>query len=376
MLLAASLAGVGGLLWAFGVLGKRIGVEGSQNHDKNIRASCTITVYVLTTMVMPLVDFATTDRKLLAETFADREWVKRIPGIVGCGVISGFGGLLGTVAFAWSAGVNSALVSMVENGMYTIAGAVLIAIFFGERPAAVQYAAGLSILAGIVLAQGTSQRQRRQRKDDQSDSASTSASASASTSGDLESDSDDAASAGEQDPSPSVVSGAASDDAGSVYAPTALRKRAIAVAMLAGFCWGFGPVGKKYGVANAPEHSKHVWTTCTYTLYISSTPLVPLVKVLFADRELRRKTLGDRRFQKLLLGTMVCGLISGLGGLVSTLAFAYAKGESALMSVVENGVYTVGGALLIILIFAEVVTRRQIVSAGFVLVGLLIAACA
>lgn len=388
MLIAASLAALGGVLWGFGILGKRLGVQGSTNENKNIRATFTIFVYTLTTLIAPLADFATTDRALIAETFGRKDWVWRIPGILGCGAISGLGGVLGTIAFAWSTGVNSALISMVENGTYTMSGAVLIAIFFRELPRSWSYLAGALIMIGILLANSTSSR----RKGGDTDSAGSEASDNEFCCPEADCDESEEDRSADEDGSTSAASNLSPEEAASSaapvpalnrfssdlpesqVAPTPLRRRAIVFAILAGVCWGFGPVGKKYGVNHVPEGRKHVWTTCTYLVYMASTTWVPLVKLIFTPSDQRREALQDRNFRWLLLGTMGCGLLSGLGGLISTFAFAQGGDRGPIISMIENGIYTMFGALLITVIFKEWPTKRQMLSAAFVLAGLVVSA--
>lgn len=380
LLLASGLAAAGGVLWGFGILGKRLGVHRSPNGQKQVRAALTIFVYVLTTCAAPLVDFAATDRALLADTLGDPRWRRRVPVIVGCGVVSGLGGLLGTVAFAWSAGVNSALISMVENGTYTVSGAVLIAAFFGERPAPAGYLAAALIVGGILLAQTTSSHRPagvKQAEADlacapsfsDSDAGSSEEGGSSSEHGMVDSGED--ARTGRRGATCREDDSSAESSA---VAPAASRRRVVLVAVAAGACWGCGPLGKKWGVDGAPESHRHVWTTCTYLLYISTTTVVPLARLLCADAASRSAAIGDPKFLCLLAGTVCCGLLSGLGGLVSTLAFAESQGHGAIVSVVENGVYTVAGALMITVLFRERLTRRQALAAGLVVAGLLISA--
>eukprot|EP00913_Durusdinium_trenchii_P001444 g1337.t1 len=156
VLLPLFLAAGGGFLWAFGVLGKRIGVEGATVETQTVRAAITIFVYTLTTACTPLLDLWHLGAKGWFETWNDPVWSSRVPLVIVCGVISGLGGLLGTIAFAWSAGSDSALVSMIENGMYTMMSAIIIAIYFQEHPKIQAYFGFVLILLGVLLAQKSS----------------------------------------------------------------------------------------------------------------------------------------------------------------------------------------------------------------------------
>ncbi|CAE7224562.1 unnamed protein product, partial [Symbiodinium necroappetens] len=345
------LAAAGGFLWAFGILGKRLGVEGASNATKAVRAAITIFVYTLTTVVSPSVDLFRMGSEGWSRTWSNPDWNHRLPWIFGCGLISGAGGLLGTVAFAWSAGSSSALISMIENGTYTMSSALIIALYFREHLKPQTYIGFVFILAGVVLAQRSSrQREPVPLCDDTEES--------------------------ESDPEmmeKKVDGGMESEDDNSTVAPSSLRMRAVFLSVAAGTCWGFGPLGKKIGVHGSSDAEQHEWTTCTYFVYMVATTVVPLGRVLASDSGSRRMVLRDRRFRYLLLGTMFCGLISGCGGLISTFAFSlegYFSG--ALIATVENGVYTVFGALLIAVLFEEELGTQQLLSACSVVLAILI----
>jgi drug/metabolite transporter (DMT)-like permease len=149
---AVLAATLGGLLWAFGVLGKRIGVEGASDDSKQIRATITIFLYSLTTTVTPFIDLLRMDRAAVAIPLQDEAWRAQVIFIVMCGLASGLGGVLGTLAFAWAAGANSSLISMVENGCYTLFGAVFISLYFLQNPHISMYVGGALIISGTVVA--------------------------------------------------------------------------------------------------------------------------------------------------------------------------------------------------------------------------------
>eukprot|EP00438_Fugacium_kawagutii_P036605 Skav217815 [mRNA] locus=scaffold889:107774:111777:+ [translate_table: standard] len=124
-----------------------------------------------------------------------------------------------------------------------------------------------------------------------------------------------------------------SDCDDSRVAPTRFRAQAVALAVVAGTCWGFGPLGKKIGVHGSTDEQKGEWTACTYFVYMLSTTVVPLLRVLFSDATERRASLQDVSFRWLLLGTVICGIISGIGGMLSTFAFAQEnKGYSGALT--------------------------------------------
>lgn len=99
----------------------------------DLGAAITIFVYTLTTALTPLADVWEIGFQGWSETWQEPLWTARLPLLVLCGVISGVGGLLGTLAFACS-GSSSGLVSMIENGTYTMMSAIIIALYFREHP--------------------------------------------------------------------------------------------------------------------------------------------------------------------------------------------------------------------------------------------------
>eukprot|EP00434_Breviolum_minutum_P000495 symbB.v1.2.000429.t1/scaffold32.1/size405148/2 len=399
LLIAAS----GGFLWAFGVLGKRVGVEGATNANRGVRAAITIFVYTLTTAITPLFNVWRLGLEGWQRTWNTPEWSSRLPLLMICGVISGIGGLLGTIAFAWAAGSSSGLISMIENGTYTMMSAILIALYFHEHPKTQAYIGFVLIMLGVVLAQKSStQRMEHVRQDESDNEAEAEASESSGpvTASHGSNGLDNSGSAADnvsiqmserskedgvskqsvsiavsaelQRTSSMATSSSDCDD--SMVAPTRFRFKAVALAVVAGTCWGFGPLGKKIGVHGSSKDQKEEWAACTYFVYMLSTCVVPLLRVMLSDATERRESLKDKSFRWLLLGTMLCGIISGVGGMLSTYAFAQEnEGYSgALISTVENGIYTVFGAVLITVVFKERLSGQQMGSALCVTLAIVI----
>ncbi|CAE8584739.1 unnamed protein product [Polarella glacialis] len=336
ILVAAPIAVVGGAFWSFGSLGKRIGVEGSPADCKNIRATCTIFIYALTTLISPAVNILRTDPALLRATLGDPDWQALLPGIIAAGAVSGVGSFLGTLAFAYSPSKGSALVAIVENGVCTVSGAALIAAHYGECPPSAHYLAATLITVGILLLQ----------KAPISDAPKTQG----------------------------IQTSLGPKQMTSELPPQRLQRKAMLLAVMAGLCWGVGPLGKKYGVEGAAVGRKHVQTASSYMVYMVATNVIPVLQLVRADPILRSKTLGDAHFRRLMRGTMVCGLLSGLGGLLSTYAFTFTYDDNcgAVVSMIENGVYTVAGSLLIALVYNEHPSGRQLYCGLLVLFGILV----
>lgn len=360
-------AAVGGFLWGFGALGKRVGVEGASDDVKQIRAACTIFIYSLSAFILPLLNFGITfwkDPSAVRGTFGNREWSQRIPFIMISGGFNGLGGLLGTIAFALSANENSALISIVENGTYTVVGALLLALYRRAIPSALSFVSATLIIAGIIFPQGAGEKVRRRLS---------------SVTRKLPFEQKTFAGDSQILESELTSNSASQEDARDIVTcppqnqSTQRKLATIFLAVGAGACWGVGPLGKMYGVDGAPDGSKLLWSTCTYLVYLGAIMLAPMLKLLFADPMLRRATFNDRQFWWLMAKTILCGLLASIGGILATFAFSLDDQGSALVSVIENGMYTISSALLILVAFKERPTPCDIFSSLLVVIGVVIA---
>lgn len=371
MLLVACLAGLGGWLYGLGVLGNRLGVQGCTNENRTARCAITILVLSLSTVTAPTIDLFAADHALVAQTFGDPEWAARIPAIVASGVAIGASKILMTLAFAYSLGDSSAMISVIVNGTYTLCSAAFIAVLFREVPGPLSYLAAAFIVSGIFLAEATSGRGKTPGEDGSLSDSDREEDEARSPGGKrredpLEGDNDRGSVLGEGGPTSK-----ADARAQLAMAPTALRRRAVVLAILAGMCRGFGPVGKRYGVFGAPEGHDRVRSTCTFFISCWCGLVPPLLKTLWTDSLQRSEAIRDPRFRELLAGVVACGLLTGCGGMLNTLAFAIGgAGTGPLVSVIENGMGTVAGALMITLVFRERPTKMHILSAVLVVTGL------
>mmetsp|Transcript_593 Transcript_593/g.1445 ORF Transcript_593/g.1445 Transcript_593/m.1445 type:complete len:363 (-) Transcript_593:47-1135(-) len=151
-LLSVFYSVLAGILWAFGPLGKRYGAGGAEEGMRAARSACTFFVYNLATFlpVLCLVAFTALTGKLSAPV--ERSWLWRAPVVLLCGIIGGLGGVLATYAFALAGENESSLLSMVENGLYTAAGALLIGLTYQERLTNYQLGAAVLMILAVVCA--------------------------------------------------------------------------------------------------------------------------------------------------------------------------------------------------------------------------------
>lgn len=146
------LAVAGGLLWAIGPLGKRWGVDSAPVELRAAFASATSFLFCVGTLLTSAVAVcrATSTHP---EGFFDPEWAMRVPLVLASGAVSGMGGLVGTYALALVGHEASSVVAILENGVFTVAGACLIAIVFREKPTNRQLCGTMPIVAAVFLAQ-------------------------------------------------------------------------------------------------------------------------------------------------------------------------------------------------------------------------------
>jgi len=149
---ALPCAVLAGVLWSFGPLGKRYGAGGAEEGLRASQASCTFFLYMTGAMgpvVVAALYSLLTGRMQAA---VDGAWfLRRAPAVLACGTASGFGGVLGTYAFAIAGRNESGLIAMVENGVYTVVAAMLIAIIYQEQPNSWQWGSAALILGAVLL---------------------------------------------------------------------------------------------------------------------------------------------------------------------------------------------------------------------------------
>mmetsp|Transcript_64579 Transcript_64579/g.154305 ORF Transcript_64579/g.154305 Transcript_64579/m.154305 type:complete len:375 (+) Transcript_64579:88-1212(+) len=149
--LALTLSVIAGLLWGFGALAKTFGVRGAQNDLKATWSILTIISLYMCNLMAALVGLWKMGLRRILQSFDDTKWPVRVGGVILCGFASGLGGLYCTYAFTQADKHEGALIAMLENGVYTVVGALMIALVFRERPSMMQYLSAVFVLAGILL---------------------------------------------------------------------------------------------------------------------------------------------------------------------------------------------------------------------------------
>lgn len=142
-----------GVLWSFGILGKRTSA-GSLPHDLERPGSAvTYMTYQLAGLPVVVLYWCYLSAFGNLSLHVTQDWFKAQGArVLILGMLSGIGGSLVTYAFAIG-GKSGALISLIADGMYTLIGAGLIAAVYGERPGVCQIIGGLCILLAVVLPQ-------------------------------------------------------------------------------------------------------------------------------------------------------------------------------------------------------------------------------
>lgn len=346
-------AGIGGVMWGFGPFGKRYGVAQAAAENRATLSTCTYMIYALGTFIFPVADFIATPADERGRTFGDEAWRDRLPVIVACGVASGCGGICATYALALAGRNASCLISMVANGIYSTVAALLIMEVFNEQPGALQWISAVLLLLGVLMMEAGAPKPKKDEDAELSEDAQESW----------------YGAAGEWC---ARASTAWNDE-------NAFNTHVLALfyAVLAGVLWGLGPLGKRYGAGGAEEGMRAARAACTFFVYnvASLIPVLALMAQAFLAGKLQ-SPLGQSWWWRAPV-VLICGIISGFGGVMATYAFALAgDNDSSLLAMVENGVYTAVGALLIGIIYQEKLTSPQIAAAVVMVVAVCCASAA
>eukprot|EP00930_Biecheleria_cincta_P084319 TRINITY_DN73804_c0_g1_i1.p1 TRINITY_DN73804_c0_g1~~TRINITY_DN73804_c0_g1_i1.p1 ORF type:complete len:362 (-),score=43.95 TRINITY_DN73804_c0_g1_i1:45-1130(-) len=144
---------LGGVLWSFGMLGKRTTAGALPHNLERPGSSVTYLTYQLAGFPVVFLYWCYLSAFGNLPLRVTQDWFKtQGPKVLLLGMIAGIGGSLVTYAFA-KGGKNGALISLIADGIYTLIGAGLIAAVYRERPGVWQMIGGLCVLVAVVLPQ-------------------------------------------------------------------------------------------------------------------------------------------------------------------------------------------------------------------------------
>lgn len=326
---------LGGLFWALALVGKRVGVQPTADSvsasEKQLLRSAYVTVVFLIgeclSACIAIAWLANVSQLMLRLD----EWLPKLPRLALLGFINGFGTLGSLHALNLAAEVQiSALVSILMNGIYTAFAPLMLALVFHEP-------LNSGKIFGIVLV----------------------------VLGTVFSDSDifdflRSALLAHLQPKKS--------DEVPKFQPQ--KVKAIGVAVLTGVAWDIGILGNKMGVSDVPSGLSDVWPLITFLTSVIGMMIPSLMLLSYSSLQGIECPRLDSSWRTLI--TILVGMVGGLGGQLVTTALALGGSNSAVLSTLTNGVYSVAGAVFIAVLFMEVPTMTQLVSYGVVTSGVII----
>lgn len=142
-----------GVLWSFGILGKRTSAGALPHGLERPGSAVTYMTYQLAGLPVVVLYWCYLSAFGNLPLHVTQDWFKAQGAkVLPLGMLSGIGGSLVTYAFAIG-GKSGALLSLIADGMYTLIGAGLIAAVYGECPGVRQIIGGLCILVAVVVPQ-------------------------------------------------------------------------------------------------------------------------------------------------------------------------------------------------------------------------------
>mmetsp|Transcript_69696 Transcript_69696/g.203982 ORF Transcript_69696/g.203982 Transcript_69696/m.203982 type:complete len:388 (+) Transcript_69696:105-1268(+) len=341
----AWLALLGGMLWALGILGKRYGLEGVPCQQKVLWSAFTSLLFLLGTGVLPAVQLARSGG--LAPSLGDPAWLQRLPWVVAAGVISGIGSLLAMYALARAGQhASSALVAVVQNGVYTAATPLLITAEIGEAANMRQWLGIAAVCMGVPLMDPGLMKMLRPMP-----------SAKHCPSGEGEASEACYGAA----PLHKMRAGVAAGGGSSV---------AVVAAAAAGVFWAVGSLGRRYGVRGSPHELQTAQAGITHLVINYCSCVAPAVCLACGDYMKVWNMLCDSNFRRRALVVAGTSVICGIGGFLITIGLAETgPNGGAAVSTIANGVYTVCGAAFIAAAYRERPAPAQWLGVALVVAG-------
>eukprot|EP00931_Biecheleriopsis_adriatica_P017907 TRINITY_DN12692_c0_g1_i1.p1 TRINITY_DN12692_c0_g1~~TRINITY_DN12692_c0_g1_i1.p1 ORF type:complete len:372 (-),score=52.58 TRINITY_DN12692_c0_g1_i1:64-1179(-) len=148
---AFAVAVASGVLWAFGILGKRHSAKMVPKGLEKQGSAITFVIYQTVALPVPALYLCLLSASGTMSGEGLRSWFKmRAPQVYLCGLISGVGGAIVIYALTLTAD-SAALISLVADSLYTVSSTLIIAVLYGERPNAYQLAGVCVILTAMFI---------------------------------------------------------------------------------------------------------------------------------------------------------------------------------------------------------------------------------
>lgn len=147
-----ALAVIAGLLWSVASVARRYGVRGSPPSLLTIQATMTHVAIASCSCMPPAVSLACDDVGTIIAALRDAAFRRRMLVFLASAILSGVGGWLITLGLAVTGPNGGAAVMTIANGVYTVAGAIFIALVYQERAEPLQWLGVALIVAGVMAA--------------------------------------------------------------------------------------------------------------------------------------------------------------------------------------------------------------------------------
>eukprot|EP00928_Gymnodinium_smaydae_P042422 TRINITY_DN2856_c0_g2_i1.p1 TRINITY_DN2856_c0_g2~~TRINITY_DN2856_c0_g2_i1.p1 ORF type:complete len:389 (+),score=30.93 TRINITY_DN2856_c0_g2_i1:64-1167(+) len=350
-------AALGGCCWGVGPLAKKIGIATVKDKEWLAWSCFTSLTYATGSIVLPLMSVAYVDTASRNMVWHDEKWRGSIPWLIVGAVCSAIAGAVSVYAFTCASPNYNCLVATIESGCYSVISTLFIVLLLGEALTFYVCLAGFFMVVGMVLMHVSPTTHT-------SDAIEMKDSATPSTEADVAGDKG-TENYGSVDSGKRTDASSESHDASNV--------KAFMFALLAAFLWSIGIVAKRRSALLIPTGYKEAGAAVTYGVYqIAGAP----VQIMLAGGVWMRSNVAHSdviswlRARALLVLTL--GLVSGIGGVLSTYALTYKNANGVLLSLTVDGMYVMFGSLLLAAVYLERPSVLQTAGCIVILVGVLV----
>eukprot|EP00928_Gymnodinium_smaydae_P042419 TRINITY_DN2856_c0_g1_i1.p1 TRINITY_DN2856_c0_g1~~TRINITY_DN2856_c0_g1_i1.p1 ORF type:complete len:383 (+),score=35.29 TRINITY_DN2856_c0_g1_i1:51-1151(+) len=349
-------AALGGCCWGVGSLARKIGVATVKDNEWLAWSCLTSLTQATGTIVFPLLSLAYVDGASRDIVWHDGKWSASIPCLIFGATCSAVAGVVSIYAFTCASCNYNCLVATIESGCYSVISTLLIVMVLGEEMTLYTSLAGCFMAVGMVLMYTSPTLD--------SEAIMTKASALPRSEVDVASDTS-------TQHYGSVGSGKRTD--ATLESPNSSNVKAFMFALLAAFLWSIGVVTKRHSALLVPVGYQQAGTAVTYGVYnIAGAPIqiVFVGSVWMSSNVKLSDVISWLRTRGLLVLTL--GVVSGIGGVLSTYALTYKNASGVVLSLTIDGMYVMFGSLLLAAVYLERPSVLQMIGCVVIFVGVLV----
>lgn len=158
-----------------------------------------------------------------------------------------------------------------------------------------------------------------------------------------------------------------------MLALASLNGGALVWTAVGGGLWGLGTLARKIGVAQRSDAQLHELAVLTALAYSLGNIIVPAFDFFNTDAASRQKILSDGKWQGTLPWLILAAISSSAAGMIAIYALGRAtRHTSCLVALVENGVYCIASAVLIIVLLRESPSAWEYCAMALLTAGILL----